>query len=315
MEIANNSEDLNFQFNSSSNFDNVTLSNSLTSKYIETALNLALLSVGIVGNGATCVIVVCRKREFEITPLITIFGGLVFVDLLYCLVNVIVSPSAIILDNWVLGTAMCAITTFFDEFVIIYFVLTITAATCLLLCFEVNLKTTFVTIFITTLTSLIFPLFMAIQSRVEIFHDVHHYCFVHFLDEFVAVRYFIKLLVHVALPLIVIVAAGISLRCKVQSAANSQSVRLLMVLMIVFVVVNILWALSLGLLYDLWSHFSILYLLMNATMVYKPFVYYVMDPTFKRRYSDLFSACCRINRRDEHNMQLLQVVHDTNETS
>lgn len=302
MEQISSDENLDFQFNSSSIFDNVAFVDHWAFNITITAISILLLIIGIIASVMTCIIAF-RKRNNLQTPLNVFIGTLAIADLLYCLDCIVTYPANVFFESWIYGSFMCHVSTFVEEFHELYTIIIMSTSIGFFLCHKMSLKMAYITVFIVALCTAILSL---IRVKFTILHtsDKQHYCLHDWPNHIFNIAHnILKLVVNIVLPFVMIVVSLV-LRFILRIDVNASSNRLLMVIMIVY---SLLWC---PMIFNYHNESTYVYvalsLLMQLTAVYKPIVYYTMDSVWKKEFSDLISQCFKPNRPQVYNMQLRQ---------
>ncbi|XP_037040227.1 probable G-protein coupled receptor 83 [Bradysia coprophila] len=290
LKVHNTSTVLNYEVNEtfSDNSDHLFI-------IIESWLYVLISMIGIFGNIVTC-LVVFKKRRLQ-TPIYTFIGTLAVVDLVFASVFTIVHPITLNI-GWIFGKFACSLVVFVDAFHQFYSVILITVAAWLSLCQEIHLKMAFIVNCIIAVCATLWSLFASVFSQLFTDDTGIQYCHV----RFDVLRHLIILIIHTALPLMVIVTS-----CFVRRS-HSSTVRLFILIMII----NILLT-SPALVILTFVRFSpplymVMSLVSHLTIAYKPLVYYVMDLNFKEESLSVIFRCFRRQQhREEYNIEFASV--------
>lgn len=291
---------MDFQFNASSNFEYDDLAHRWP--FIAQVIIAVVLSiVGIIGNIIMC-IVVFRSRNLQ-TSLNLFLGTLAFTDFLYCLDGVILYPTVLFVDSWIYGEFLCYASIFVDEFHEVYASIITSTAIILFLSHKISLKMAYITIFIVGMCSAIIFIVSVKFTHLHTFGG-QPVCLLDWPDHMITTAYeLLKLLVNVVLPVMLIVVSLV-LRFMLRIEVNASSSRLLMVTMIIYVLL-----LSPITVVQTLFHYSYLYTSLivwsHLAAVYKPIVYYKMDPILRKEFLDLISQCFVIKRPHVYDVQLI----------
>jgi len=282
----------------------IWLDNTTLISVIRRIFQLVLLLIGIIGSAITY-LVVMRKRHMQ-TPLYVLLVSLAVADLVYCVVDLTFELS--LHTSWKFGKVLCFMDTFLMELPDSYTIIAMSMSICLFTCHKPNLKTVYITICIAAFCATIFVLPNHLVTELRTVGRTET-CVVSYEHEILSVVFLVlACVIKVGLPLVVILFCS-CLKFVVGIDRSNSSSRLLLTLMIIYILLvttAIVCVIVCIFQFDAISPYLIVFMFSLAPLinVYKPFVYYKMDPVFRNEILDLVSRCFKINRPSPYNLQV-----------